>query len=43
MNTYMYSHPLTADHLKVAQEKLGYLISGPQNSGRLACGDEGES
>lgn len=41
MNTHMYQHPLTADHLRVVQEKLGYLVSGPQGAGKLACGDEG--
>ena len=43
MNTHMYQHPLTADHLKVAQDRLGYRILGPQGAGKLACGDEGES
>lgn len=42
MNTHMYQHPFTADHLKTVQEKLHYMISGPQGSGALACGDEGE-
>ena len=42
MNTHMYSHPLTAEHLKVVQEKLDYMVLGPQGAGRLACGDEGE-
>ncbi|KAK1924224.1 flavoprotein [Papiliotrema laurentii] len=41
MNTHMYQHPLTADQLRVAEEKLGYTISGPQGAGLLACGDEG--
>ena len=41
MNTHMYQHPLTADHLRVAQDKLGYMVLGPQGAGRLACGDEG--
>lgn len=41
MNTHMYQHPLTADHLRLAQDRLGYMISGPQGAGRLACGDEG--
>jgi phosphopantothenoylcysteine synthetase/decarboxylase len=43
MNTHMYQHPFTADHLKTVQERLGYMISGPQGAGILACGDEGES
>jgi phosphopantothenoylcysteine decarboxylase len=38
----MYSHPFTAEHLESLQRKLGYLISGPQGAGMLACGDEGE-
>jgi len=42
MNTHMYQHPLTADHLRVVQDKLGYVVSGPQGAGILACGDEGE-
>jgi len=37
----MYSHPFTAEHSRSLQEKLGYLISGPQGAGMLACGDEG--
>ncbi|KAK8864428.1 hypothetical protein IAR55_001676 [Kwoniella newhampshirensis] len=41
MNTHMYEHPFTARHLKVIQEELGYLVSGPQGAGKLACGDEG--
>ena len=41
MNTHMYQHPLTADHLRVVQDKLGYMVSGPQGAGKLACGDEG--
>jgi phosphopantothenoylcysteine synthetase/decarboxylase len=42
MNTHMYSHPFTAEHLLSLEEKLGYLISGPQGAGKLACGDEGQ-
>jgi hypothetical protein len=42
MNTHMFQHPLTADHLRVVQDKLGYMVSGPQGAGILACGDEGE-
>lgn len=41
MNTYMYQHRLTTRHLAVVQEDLGYLVSGPQGAGRLACGDDG--
>lgn len=42
MNTHMYAHPFTIEHLVKVEQKLGYLISGPQGAGRLACGDEGE-
>lgn len=42
MNTHMYSHPFTAQHLLSLEVKLGYLISGPQGAGKLACGDEGK-
>ena len=42
MNTMMYQHRLTAKHLKIVQEELGYLILGPQGTGKLACGDDGE-
>jgi hypothetical protein len=44
MNTFMYSHPLTARHTQFVKDVLGYHILGPQgaNSGRkLACGDVG--
>ncbi|OXC65967.1 hypothetical protein AYX13_05165 [Cryptococcus neoformans] len=41
MNTHMYQHRLTPKHLAVVQDELGYLVSGPQGSGRLACGDDG--
>lgn len=41
MNTHMYQHPLTANHLKLVKEELGYMVSGPQGAGKLACGDEG--
>ena len=40
MNTLMYSHPLTAQHLDVAQRVLGYEVHGPIEK-RLACGDLG--
>lgn len=43
MNTHMYQHPFTADHLKTVQERLGYMVLGPQGTGKLACGDDGES
>ncbi|ODN82093.1 hypothetical protein L202_02407 [Cryptococcus amylolentus CBS 6039] len=41
MNTHMYQHRLTAKHLTIVQDELGYLVSGPQGGGRLACGDDG--
>ncbi|WVO16197.1 hypothetical protein L204_103868 [Cryptococcus depauperatus] len=41
MNTHMYQHKLTAKHLAFVQDELEYLISGPQGSGQLACGDNG--
>ncbi|KAE8538306.1 hypothetical protein D1P53_005648 [Cryptococcus gattii VGV] len=41
MNTHMYQHRLTAKHLAVVQDELGYIVSGPQGAGRLACGDDG--
>ncbi|KAL7421291.1 hypothetical protein Q5752_004176 [Cryptotrichosporon argae] len=41
MNTHMYAHPFTRKHLAVVQTELGYMISGPQGAGRLACGDDG--
>ena len=43
MNTFMYQHPLTEVHLGIVQDKLGYLVSGPQGAGKLACSDEGMS
>ncbi|KAJ9124012.1 hypothetical protein QFC22_000804 [Naganishia vaughanmartiniae] len=41
MNTFMYTHPITAKHLKVVIEELGYKVIGPQGSKGLACGDIG--
>lgn len=41
MNTHMYSHPLTAKHLKMVREELGYEVHGPIGK-TLACGDVGE-
>ncbi|KWU44634.1 flavo protein [Rhodotorula sp. JG-1b] len=40
MNTHMYSHPLTAKHLKMVREELGYEVHGPIGK-TLACGDVG--
>lgn len=41
MNTFMYTHPLTAKQLKIVTEELGYTVVGPQGSKGLACGDVG--
>jgi phosphopantothenoylcysteine decarboxylase len=41
MNTLMYEHPLTADHLKIVRELIGYQVIGPMSKA-LACGDVGE-
>ena len=40
MNTLMYQHPLTARHLEVIREAIGYTVLGPISKG-LACGDVG--
>ncbi|KAI9568577.1 flavoprotein [Boletus coccyginus] len=40
MNTLMYEHPLTAQHLRVVQEVVRYHVVGPIGKG-LACGDVG--
>ena len=40
MNTLMYEHPLTAQHLRVIQEVVKYHVIGPVGKG-LACGDVG--
>ena len=41
MNTLMYSHPLTTEHLRVVEEVIGYHVVGPIGK-TLACGDIGE-
>ncbi|KAI5450064.1 hypothetical protein NCC49_003825 [Naganishia albida] len=41
MNTFMYTHPLTAKQLKIVIDELGYKVVGPQGSKGLACGDIG--
>ncbi|KAL9933738.1 hypothetical protein V8E36_007396 [Tilletia maclaganii] len=41
MNTLMYEHPLTAQHLKVLRDTLHYEVYGPIPK-RLACGDVGQ-
>lgn len=43
MNTFMYTHPLTAKQLKLVIDELGYNVIGPQGSKGLACGDIGKS
>jgi len=40
MNTLMYEHPLTAQHLRVVREVVKYHVVGPIGKG-LACGDVG--
>lgn len=42
MNTFMYEHPLTAEHIRVVKEVLRYEVVGPIGKA-LACGDIGES
>ena len=41
MNTLMYEHPLTAEHLRIVREVVGYEVVGPIGK-NLACGDVGE-
>ena len=40
MNTLMYEHPLTEQHLRVVRDIIGYTILGPISK-NLACGDVG--
>ncbi|KAI0736345.1 flavoprotein [Fomitopsis betulina] len=40
MNTLMYEHPLTAEHIRVVREVVGYQVVGPIGK-KLACGDIG--
>ncbi|KIM55245.1 hypothetical protein SCLCIDRAFT_1221278, partial [Scleroderma citrinum Foug A] len=40
MNTLMYEHPLTAEHLRIVREVIGYNVIGPIGK-NLACGDVG--
>ncbi|KAI5836313.1 flavoprotein [Schizophyllum commune Tattone D] len=40
MNTLMYEHPLTAEHLRIVREVVGYEVVGPIGK-TLACGDVG--
>lgn len=41
MNTLMYEHPLTAEHIRIVKEVLRYEVVGPIGK-VLACGDIGE-
>ncbi|KAJ3750975.1 flavoprotein [Lentinula detonsa] len=40
MNTLMYEHPLTSEHLRIVREVVRYSVVGPIGKG-LACGDVG--
>ncbi|ESK95239.1 thymidylate synthase [Moniliophthora roreri MCA 2997] len=40
MNTLMYEHPLTTEHIRVVRDVIGYNVVGPIAKG-LACGDVG--
>ncbi|KAL5520169.1 hypothetical protein ACEPAG_1829 [Sanghuangporus baumii] len=40
MNTLMYEHPLTAEHLRIVRDVLRYEVVGPIGK-NLACGDIG--
>ncbi|KAG1801841.1 flavoprotein, partial [Suillus variegatus] len=40
MNTLMYDHPLTAEHLHVVRDVVRYQVVGPIGK-NLACGDVG--
>ncbi|TRM63838.1 flavo protein [Schizophyllum amplum] len=40
MNTLMYEHPLTAEHVRVVRDVVKYNVVGPIGKG-LACGDVG--
>lgn len=40
MNTLMYDHPLTDEHLRVVRDVIGYNVVGPIGKA-LACGDVG--
>ena len=42
MNTCMYEHPLTAEHLRVVRDVVKYNVVGPIGK-QLACGDIGLS
>ncbi|KIK70454.1 hypothetical protein GYMLUDRAFT_32476 [Collybiopsis luxurians FD-317 M1] len=40
MNTLMYEHPLTSEHLRIVRDVVRYSIVGPIGK-NLACGDVG--
>ncbi|KAN0142159.1 flavoprotein [Lactarius tabidus] len=40
MNTLMYEHPLTAQHIRTIRDVIGYDVVGPISKD-LACGDVG--
>ncbi|TFK40877.1 flavo protein [Crucibulum laeve] len=40
MNTLMYEHPLTAEHLRIVRDIIHYNVVGPIGKS-LACGDVG--
>jgi hypothetical protein len=42
MNTLMYNHPLTSEHLRVVKDVIGYHVVGPIGKA-LACGDVGKT
>ena len=41
MNTLMYEHPLTSEHIRIVRDVVHYNVVGPIGKG-LACGDVGE-
>ena len=40
MNTLMYEHPLTAEHIRIVKDVVKYNVVGPIGK-HLACGDVG--
>lgn len=40
MNTLMYEHPLTAEHIRTVKDVIKYNVVGPIGK-NLACGDIG--
>jgi len=40
MNTLMYEHPLTGEHVRIVRDVVGYQVVGPIGK-MLACGDVG--